>query len=177
MTEGTKAPDLYSGIPATARFSLSSPTFAPRVRRPGPIWPFTFLTARFLEPSADALAARSELVAFLPPTDSAGRAELMRLPRQRSWGSVLEAFVRHRGRKCRFDGDGRMVRRHASVRKSNLVGLGKEGTKLAARMKLGKAAAADPAVFIDWKKRLLAMRRAEARRVGLPWATIKRWKK
>ena len=45
--------------------------------------------------------------------------------------------------------DGRVVRHHVHVRKSSLVGLGKEGTKLAARMKLGKAAAADPSFFID----------------------------
>jgi hypothetical protein len=58
-----------------------------------------------------------------------------------------------------------------------MAGLGKEGSRLAARIKLGKAAAADPSVFIDRKKRLLAMGRAEARQVGLPWATVKRWKK
>ena len=67
--------------------------------------------------------------------------------------------------------------RSVLVRKSSLVGLGKEGTKLAARLKLGKGAGGNPSVFIDWKKRLLGMGRAEARRVGLPWATVKRWKK
>ena len=73
--------------------------------------------------------------------------------------------------------DGRIVRCHVLVRKLSIVGIGKEGTKLAARMKLGKAAAADPAVFIDWKKRLLAMGRAEARRVGLSWDSVKRAKR
>ncbi len=48
---------------------------------------------------------------------------------------------------------------------------------LAARMKLGKAAAADPSFFIDWKKRLLAMGRAEARRLKLDWGTVQSWKR
>jgi hypothetical protein len=69
-----------------------------------------------------------------------------------------------------------IARRHLLVRKSSIVGLGKEGPKLAARMKLGKTASADPSVFIDWKARLLAMGRAEARRLGLAWATVARTK-
>ena len=73
--------------------------------------------------------------------------------------------------------DGRIVRRHVLVRKSSLVGIGKEGTKLAARLKLGKSAAADPTVFIDWKRRLLAVGRAEARRLGLPWNRVGGWKR
>ena len=73
--------------------------------------------------------------------------------------------------------DGRIVRRHVLVRKSSLVGLGKEGTKLAARLKLGKTAAADPSVYIDWKRRLLAMGRAETRRLGLPWSSVTGWKR
>ena len=48
--------------------------------------------------------------------------------------------------------------------------------KLAARLKLGKTAAADPSVFIDWKRRLLAMGRGEARGLELPWATVARTK-
>ena len=64
LSEGTKAPDLFSGIPATAQFSLSSPALLPRVRKLGPIRPFTFLTARFLEPSPDPTADRFELVAL-----------------------------------------------------------------------------------------------------------------
>ncbi len=53
----------------------------------------------------------------------------------------------------------------------------KEGTKLAGRLKLGKTAAADPSLFIDWKRRLLAMGRAEARRLGLPWNRVGGWKR
>ena len=67
--------------------------------------------------------------------------------------------------------------RSVLVRKSSLVGLGKEGTKLAARLKFGKTAAADPSLFIDWKRRLLAMGRAEASRLGLPWSSVMRWKR
>ncbi len=73
--------------------------------------------------------------------------------------------------------DGRIVRRHVFVKRTSLVGLGKEGTKLAARIKIGKTAAADPSVFIDWKRRLLAMGRAEARRLKLDWGTAQSWKR
>ncbi len=95
LADGLAASGRYAGIPATAQFSLSSPALLPRVRKLGPIRPFTFLTARFLEPSPDPTEDRSELVAFVPTKDGAARTELMQLPRQRSWGSVLEAFVRH----------------------------------------------------------------------------------
>ena len=36
---------------------------------------------------------------------------------------------------------------------------------------------ADPSVFIDWKRRLLAMGRAEASRLGLSWDSVKRAKR
>ncbi len=49
--------------------------------------------------------------------------------------------------------------------------------RLAALLKLGKSAAADPTVFIDWKRSHLAMGRAEARRVGLPWNRVGSWKR
>ena len=142
MTEGPNAFDLYAGIRATAKFSLSSPTPSPRVRRLGPIRPFTFLPARFLEPSTDPLADRSELVAFITSSDESARAELMRLPRQRSWGSVIEAFVRHRDRKCRFDGEGRVVRHQVLVRRSKIIRLGKEANRVGAARMLGPAAQA-----------------------------------
>ena len=50
-------------------------------------------------------------------------------------------------------------------------------TKLAARLKLGKSAGGAPSVFIDWKRRLLSMGRAEAKGLGLPWASVMRWKR
>lgn len=68
-------------------------------------------------------------------------------------------------------------RRRPSYIHSSLVGLGKEGTKLAARLKLGKAAGGEPPVFIDWPKCLREIGRAEARRLGLPWASVTRWKR
>ena len=102
-----------------------------------PIRPFTFLTARLLEPSSDPEALRLELVAFTDPEDSTGMARLMALPRQRSWGSVVEDFVRHQDRKYTFDDDGRAVRRHVLVRKRNLVGLEKEANRIEASRVLG----------------------------------------
>jgi hypothetical protein len=178
LAHGKDAADLYAGVPATARFSLSSPALLSRVRRLGPIRPFTFLTARFLEPSPDPTEDRSELVAFVPTSDEAGRAELMALPRQRSWGSVLEAFVRHRDRKCLFDSEGRLVRRHVLVRRSKIVGLGKEANRIEAGRVLGQVAVGGKAkTYVDLRGRLLAMGRAEAKARGLPWATVTRWKR
>ena len=142
LADGPAAADRFAGVPATAQFSLSSPALLPRVRKLGPIRPFTFLTARFLEPSPDSTEDRSELVAFVPTKDEAARADLMRLPRQRSWGSVVEAFVRHRDRKCTFDGDGKMLRRRVLVRRSKIVGLGKEANRIEAGRVLGQAAVA-----------------------------------
>ncbi len=83
---------------------------------------------------------RSELVAFVGPEDCAARAALMTLPRQRSWGSVVEDFVRHRDRNFTFDRDGRATRRHVLVRERNLVGLGKEANRIEAGRVLGQAA-------------------------------------
>ena len=140
LADGPAAADRFAGVPATAQFSLSSPALLPRVRRLTPIRPFTFMTARFLEPSPDPTEDRSELVAFVPTKDEAERAELMQLPRQRSWGSVLESFVRHRDRKCRFDPEGRMVRRHVLARRSRVVGLGKEANRIEAGRVLSQAA-------------------------------------
>ena len=54
----------------------------------------------------------------------------MALLRQRSWGSVVEDLVRHRGRKYLFDSEGLAVRRHVLVRAKNLVGLGKEANRV-----------------------------------------------
>ncbi|EQD27717.1 DNA-directed DNA polymerase B, partial [mine drainage metagenome] len=178
LSKGPDAPGLYAGTPATAPFSLSSPALLPRVRRLGPIRPFTFLTARFLEPSPDLSEDRSELVAFVPTSDETARAELMALPRQRSWGSVLEAFVRHRDRKCLFDADGRMVRRRVLVRKLKIVGLGKEANRIESGRVLGQAAVGGRAkTYVDWKRRLLSMGRGEARALRLPWDFVMRAKR
>lgn len=130
IEKGIGAADDYLGVPATSEFSLSTPNLLPRVRRLGDMRPFTFLTARLLEPSRDTDEMRSELVAFIGPDDEARRAALMNEPRQRSWGSVVEDFVRHRDRKYLFGVDGRASRRHVLVRRKNLVGLGKEANRV-----------------------------------------------
>jgi hypothetical protein len=130
IEKGEAAAEDYTGVPATTEFSLSTPNLLPRVRRLGDIRPFTFLTARLLEPSKDRDEMRSELVAFVDPKDSAGQARLMAMPRQRSWGSVVEDFVQHPERKYVFDSDGRAIRRHVLVRRVNLVRLGKEANRI-----------------------------------------------
>jgi hypothetical protein len=140
IEKGIGAADDYAGVPATSEFSLSTPNLLPRIRRLGDIRPFTFLTARLLEPSRDPDETRSELVAFIGPDDNARRAGLMNEPRQRSWGSVVEDFVRHRDRKYTFDADGQAVRRHGFVRRKNLVGLGKEANRVEDSKVLGLAA-------------------------------------
>ena len=140
IESGPGAADDYLGVPATSEFSLSTPNLLPRVCRLGDLRPFTFLTARLLEPSRDPEEMRSELVAFVGPKDSARRAALMLLPRQRSWGSVVEDFVWHPERKYTFDADGRAVRRHVLVRRKNLVGLGKEANLVEDSKVLGLAA-------------------------------------
>jgi hypothetical protein len=80
------------------------------------------------------------LVAFVNPKDTAAQVDLMALTRQRSWGSVVEDFVRHKDRKYVFDPGGNAIRRHVLVRKKNLVGLGKEANRVEAGRVLGLAA-------------------------------------
>jgi hypothetical protein len=129
IEKGEAASEDYLGVPATSEFSLSTPNLLPRVRRLGQLRPFTFLTARLLEPSRNPDELRSELVAFVSPKDAAAQNALMSLPRQKSWGSVVEDFVEHRDRKYVFDAEGRAIRRHVLVRRENLVRLGKEANR------------------------------------------------
>jgi hypothetical protein len=140
IEKGVRVSEDYAGVPATAEFSLSTPNLLPRVRRLGDIRPFTFLTARLLEPSKDPDEMRSELVAFVGPNDTAGRAALMELHRQRSWGSVVEDFVQHTDRKYTFDSEGLAVRRQVLVRRKDLVGLGKEANRIEVGRVLGQSA-------------------------------------
>lgn len=140
IEEGPRAAESYVGEPATSEFSLATPNLLPRVRELGPIRPFTFLTARLLEPSADPAALRSELVPFVGPEDSVRRAALMALPGQRSLGSVLEDFIAHRDHKYTFDADGLAVRRHVLVRKRILTALGKEANRIEEARVLGQSA-------------------------------------
>jgi hypothetical protein len=129
IEKGEAASEDYAGVPATSEFSLSTPNLLPRVRRLGDIRPFTFLTARLLEASRDPDEMRSELVAFVSPKDTAAMVELMALPRQKSWGSVVEDFVQHRDRKYAFDSEGRAIRRRVLVRRQRLAPLGKEANR------------------------------------------------
>jgi len=178
IEKGENVSEDYAGAPATAEFSLSSPNLLPRVRRLGDIRPFTFLTARLLESSKDPDDMQSELVPFVGPKDTDGRAALMHLPRQRSWGSVLEDFVRHEDRKYTFDSEGLAVRRQVLVRQKDLVGLGKEANRIEAGRVLGQTAVGGRAKrYVDLSGRVLGMGRAEAREMGIPWATLMRWKR
>lgn len=134
------------------------------------------LAARILEVLFHPTKGRLELVTFVPTKDEVARSHPLMLPRQRSWSADLRAFVRRRDRKYGVIPDGQFVRRYVHVRKSALVGFGREGAKLTTHMKLGATAAADPSVFIDWKSRLLAMGRTWAGRVGLLWPFVTRTK-
>ena len=176
LADGPAAADRFAGVPATAQFSLSSPALLPRVRKLGPIRPFTFLTARFLEPSPDPAEDRSELVAFVPTKDETARAGLMRLPRQRSWGSVVEAFVRHRDRKCTFDGDGKMLRRRVLVRRSKIVGLGKEANRIEAGRVLGQVAVGGKAKRYVDPDPFNGSATEVARRLGVSRRTVFYWR-
>jgi hypothetical protein len=165
---GGAAADRYVGIPVTARFSLSSPSLLARVRKLGPIRPFRFLTARGLEPSSDPNAPRSELIAYIPTTDELSRSKLMDLPRQRSWASVLESFIRHRDRKYEFDDAGRIIRRHIRVRKDRIVGLGKEAKRIELSRVLGLwGGGGDAKRYVDWRSIILALPASWAKTHGI----------
>ena len=167
----------FGYLPATAQFALTTPALLPRVSKAEGIRPFNFLTIRYLDPAAISEGAETfELLPFHSPKEPAWLA-LAEEDGAKTWAQIVEGFATHRDRKYSVGSDGRIVRRSVLVKRSALVGLGKEGTKLGARLKLGKAASADPSVFIDWKRHLLGMGRAEARRLRLPWASVMRWKR
>jgi hypothetical protein len=166
----------FAYLPATAQFALTTPALLPRVAQVDGIRPFNFLTIRYLDPAALSDGAETfELLPFRSPKDPEWMALADKVD-AKTWAHILEAFAKHRDRKYTVGVDGRILCRSVLVKKSSLVGLGKEGTKLAARLKLGKIAGGTPSVFIDWKRRLLAMGRAETRRLGLPYRAVKRWK-
>jgi hypothetical protein len=165
IEDGPNAGDRFAGIPATSPFALSTPQLLPRIRRLGSIRPFGFLTARLLEPGSDPGADRSELVAFIHPNDQEARDAWMRLPRQRSWGSVVEAFARHRDRKCILDAEDRMVRRRVLIRKGKIAGLGKEANRIEIARVLGVGpTGARAKVYVPWVARMLEL--------PLSWATM-----
>src|SRR5207249_3280326 len=139
-----------------------------RVKTLGAIRPFRFLTARYLEPSSDPNEPRSELIAYVPTTDEWSRSKLMDLPRQRSWASVLESFIRHRDRKYEFDDAGRLIRRHILVRKDRIIGLGKEANRIEQSRVLGPWGVGGNAKrYVDWRKRILALPPSWAKTHGL----------
>jgi hypothetical protein len=115
---------------------------------------------------------RSELVAYVEPKDTAAQAELMSLPRQRSWGSVVEAFVRHRDRKYAFDSEGKAVRRHVLVREKNLVGLGKEANRIEAGRVLGPRAVGGRAKRYVDPDPFMGSATEVARRLGVSRRTV-----
>lgn len=166
----------FEHLPATAQFALTSPALLPRVSKVEGIRPFGFLTIRYLDPAALPEGTETfELLPFHSPKEPAWLA-LAEGDGAKTWADVVKGYAEHRDRKYEVGPDGRIVRRNVFVRKSSLVGLGKEGTRLAARLKIGKAAGAEPSVFIDWKSRLLAMGRAEAKRLRIPWRFVTRSK-
>ncbi|MGC2359932.1 MAG: helix-turn-helix domain-containing protein, partial [Thermoplasmata archaeon] len=177
IEKGVEGADDYAGVPATSDFSLSTPNLLPRIRRLGELRPFTFLTARLLEPSRDPDEVRSELVAFIGPDDEARRAALMNESRQRSWGSVVEDFVRHRDRKYTFDAEGRAVRRHIFVRRKNLIGLGKEANRVEDSKVLGLAAVRGRAKrYVDPDPRVGSATEVAAR-LGVSRRTVYNWRR
>jgi hypothetical protein len=166
-----------AGIPATSEFSRSTPNLLPRVKSLGAIRPFTFLTARLLEPSRDPDEMRSELVAYTDPQDSAGEAAPRAMPRQRAWGSVIEAFVRHRDREYLFDAEGRAVRRHMHVRHEKPVGLGKEANWIEAiQVLVLKAAGGRAKTYLD-PDPFKGSATEVAERLGVSRRTVFNWRR
>jgi hypothetical protein len=166
----------FGYLPATAEFALTTPALLPRVVKVEGMRPFNFLTIRYLDPAALPEGADTlELLPFVSPKNPEWLA-LAEKDDTKTWAHVLRQVAEHRDRKYKIGSDGLILRRSVLVKKSSLVGLGKEGAKLAARLKLGKIAGGSPSVFIDWKRRLLAMGRAEARRLELPWRFVTRCK-
>jgi hypothetical protein len=160
-------------LPATAQFALTTPALLPRVATIEGIRPFTFLTIRYLNPAALPKGAETfELLPYHSPKDPAWM-ELAEKEDAKNWEHIIRAFSCHRDRKYITDPDGRIVRRHILVRRSSLVGLGKEGAKLAARARLRNTAGANPSVFVDWKRWLAKATPAEADRIGRPWSHIR----
>lgn len=164
IADGSRAADRFAGIPATAQFSLSTPMLLPRVKGLGPIRPFSFMTARYIEPSAVSDGWRSELVPYVSKEDAAARDALMELPGQRDWSSVVAAFANHEDRKCTRDAEGRMVRRKVLVRRSLTHGIGKEANRVESAWVLGVGPTrARAKVYVPWAERILAL--------PLSWAT------
>ena len=164
IEDGPIAAGRFAGIPATAQFSLSTPMLLPRMKGLGSISPFSFMTARYIDPSAFSDGWRSELVPYISKEDTAARDALMELPGQRDWSSVVAVFAEHQDRKCERGSDGRMVRRRVLVRKDQTHGIGKEANRIEVARVLGVGpTGARAKVYTPWAERILAL--------PLSWAT------
>jgi hypothetical protein len=174
--EGEEAGEGFSPFPATAEFALTTPALWPRVSNIEGMKPFSFMTIQYKDPAALQEGVEAfELLPYISPKEAAWPA-LADKDGARNWEHVVSEHSHPPNRKYLPGPEGRIIRREVSVRGSSIFGLGKEGAKLALRLKLGKAGGASPAVFVDWKHRLLAMGRTECRRLGLPYRNVKRWK-
>jgi hypothetical protein len=163
----------YIDLPATSQFALTTPALLPRVATIEGIRPFTFLIIHYLVPPAMPAGTPSfKLLPYHSPKDPAWMG-LGEKENTKTWAHILKAFSRHRDRKYLTGPDGRIVRRHLLVRRSSLVGLGKEGAKLAARSRLGTITGGTPSVFIDWKRWLTTATPSEADHIGLPRASLR----
>jgi hypothetical protein len=135
--------------------------------------PFTFLTIAYRDPAALPDGAESfELLPFITPKEPAWTA-LAEHDGAKTWAHILGAFSRHRDRKYTVGEDGRILRRSVRVSRSSIVGLGKEGGKYAARLKLGRAAGDTPSVFMDWERWLREAGRKDAERIGIGWGSVR----
>ena len=89
----------------------------------------------------------------------------------------MEAFVRHRDRKCTFDGDGKMLRRRLLVRRSKIVGLGKEANHIEAGRVLGQHAVGGRAkTYVD-PDPFNGSATEVAKRLGVSRRTVCNWRK
>lgn len=175
---GTEAGSRFVGIAATSPFALSTPALLPRVRDLGELRPFTFLTARLLNPSADPDDSRSELGPYISTEEVEARIRLLDAPGQRTWGSVVESFARHRDRKCEVGPNGRIVRRRVLVRASRTSGLGKEANRIADARVLGVGpTGARAKVYVPWIERILALPLEWGPKNGVPRASFARLRK
>ena len=163
-----------SSIPVTSTLTLTKPSLWPRVRGIDGMQPFNFITVRHLANPRDD-GATSELLPFLSTKEHRWN-DLARDGATKTWDAVVWAFARHRDRKYLFGDDGLAARRSLIVRRRDVFGLGKEGGRYALRLKLGRSSGIEPRVFIDWKARLGEIDCAEAKRLGIPYRKVTKWR-
>jgi hypothetical protein len=170
--------ELYSDLPATSQFTLSTPHLLLRTEKLGDIRPGTFMTVRFREPThvQDAEASFEFVPKLDPVKDSYEWRRLALRPDAKTWAHVLSGWLMHRDRKYRIDGDGQIVRRHILVRREDILGTGKETKNLGPRARFGMKAAEGAAMFVPVEERLLAMTPSEGAKLGIPKRTLRHLK-